>query len=181
MRDRENGTDESEPAPPMVEIDELIGRSFLMEPKKDGTRNRATVVRLIDDFQAGLDRDPEWVRFVATVGKEEAEEIFSYNQILEHLEQDRDFVWKFKSIVAHQGPLNRNSPDYKGSPWNAMVEWENGEITCVPLSNIAVDDPVTCTIYAREHNLLEHPGWKRFKKLARRGNKLLCTVNHVEI
>jgi hypothetical protein len=48
-----------------------------------------------------------------------------------------------------------------------MIEWENGEITTEPLAIIAADDPVTCTIYAREHGLLDKPGWKRFKHIVK--------------
>ena len=50
-----------------------------------------------------------------------------------------------------------NDPNYNGSPHNVMVEWEMGEITEEPLSIIAIDDPVTCAAYAKEHNLLQLP------------------------
>ena len=49
-----------------------------------------------------------------------------------------------------------------------MVEWETGEITTEPLQIIAADDPVT---YVRDNNLLELPGWKRFKSIAKRQKK----------
>ena len=48
-----------------------------------------------------------------------------------------------------------------------MVEWETGEITEEPLSVIAADDPVTGAAYAKKHNMLNLPGWKRFKNIAR--------------
>jgi hypothetical protein len=48
----------------------------------------------------------------------------------------------------------------KGSRYNVLVEWENGEITSEPLNIFGKDDPVTCTVYAREHVLLEEEGWK---------------------
>jgi hypothetical protein len=44
-----------------------------------------------------------------------------------------------------------------------MIEWENGEITTI----IAADDTVTFAIYAREYRLLDKPGWKRFKNIAK--------------
>jgi predicted SprT family Zn-dependent metalloprotease len=31
---------------------------------------------------------------------------------------------------------------------------------------MAADDPVTCAIYGKQHNLLKLPGWKLFKHLA---------------
>ena len=69
--------------------------------------------------------------------------------------------------MAHQGPLHPHSKDYKGSRWNVSIEWENGEITWEPLSILAKDDPVTCAIYAEEHNLLEEDGWKKLCHIAK--------------
>ena len=34
-----------------------------------------------------------------------------------------------------------------------MVEWETGEIPEEPLSLIEADDPVTCAIYTKKHDL----------------------------
>jgi ADP-heptose:LPS heptosyltransferase len=36
------------------------------------------------------------------------------------------------------------------------------------MATIAADDPVTCAIYAKDNNLLDISGWKRFKSIARR-------------
>ena len=87
------------------------------------------------------------------------EEIFSYNEIIDYLEQqdDETVVWKFRKITAHEGLLKPSDPSYNGLIYNVMIEWENGEITSEPLSMIATDDPVTCAIYARENNLLDKP------------------------
>ena len=76
-------------------------------------------------------------------------------------------VWKFHHIITHEGPLHQQHHSYKGSQWNVMIEWENGEITAEPLSIIAADDPVTCAIYARDNNLLELDGWKHFKQIVK--------------
>ena len=43
---------------------------------------------------------------------------------------------------------------------------ETGEITEEPLNIITQDDPVTCTAYAKQHNLLELPEWKKLKHVA---------------
>jgi hypothetical protein len=40
---------------------------------------------------------------------------------------------------------------------------------------------VTCTVYAREHGLLEEEGWKRFKGIAKREKKMLRMVNQSHI
>ena len=49
-------------------------------------------------------------------------------------------LFKFRSIIGHQGPLAPSDPDRKGSKSNSQVEWETGEITYKPLSIIAADD-----------------------------------------
>ena len=51
----------------------------------------------------------------------------------------------------------------------------------LPLSTIAADDPVTCAIYARENNLLELPGWKRFKGIAKRQKKMFRMANQAKL
>jgi hypothetical protein len=48
-----------------------------------------------------------------------------------------------------------------------MGEWGDD-----PRALIA-DDPVSCAIYARENELLDKPGWKSFKHIAKREKKLL--------
>ena len=109
--------------------------------------------------------------------------ILLHNKIMEHLEKDRDnpIVWKFKRIVAHQGPLTKNNHECKGSLYNVRVEWENGEITDEPLAIIGKDDPVTCAICARENDLLNMPGWQRFKGIAKRQKKLFCMANQAKL
>jgi hypothetical protein len=62
-----------------------------------------------------------------------------------------------------------------------MLEWENGETTFEPLTVIAADDPVTCAIYARDNNLLETAGWKRFKGIAKREQKLTRMINQAKL
>ena len=47
-------------------------------------------------------------------------------------------LYKFRAIIGYKGPLLASDPDWKGSRYNAQVEWETGEITFEPLSIIAV-------------------------------------------
>jgi hypothetical protein len=100
-------------------------------------------------------------------------------QLLVYLARDNenDIICKFKSIVSHQGPITSNHPDYNGSTYNLLIEWENGEITKEPLQVIAKDDPVTCAIYAKENGLLDLPGCKQFKRIARLQKKLTRMVS----
>ena len=75
-------------------------------------------------------------------------------------------------------------PDHKncnGSKYNVMVEWENGKITHEPLTTIAADDPVTCAIYAKEHDLLNIDRWKHFKSIAQHHKKYFCMVTQAKL
>jgi len=129
---------------------DLVGRTFLLEPCEDGQRFRARIVKAIEDHEDTLAHHPEHLQFLCSINDDAAEEIMSYNDILAHIQRDEDsnIVWKFRRITSHEGPLKPNHPNYKGSSYNVLVEWENGEITSEPLSIIAADDPVTCAIYA---------------------------------
>ena len=93
----------------------------------------------------------------------------TYNQILEHIEltEEDAIIWRFKRISGHEGPLTKSHPNWKGSTYNVRVEWENGEITDEPLTTIAADDPVSCAIYAKDNELLDTSGWKRFKQIGK--------------
>jgi hypothetical protein len=61
-------------------------------------------------------------------------------------DDEGDHVWKFTCIIVHEGPIKPGHWDYKGSEYNVMIEWENGETTTEPLHLIATDNPVMCTI-----------------------------------
>ena len=109
------------------------------------------------------------VNFLLYVGEGRSQAIISCNQVLDYLEkdnQDDETLYKFSTISDHQGPLDSDDHNYKGSLYNVMVEWETGEITEEPLSIAAADDLVTCTAYPKKDNLLNLPGWRRFKNIA---------------
>ena len=48
-------------------------------------------------------------------------------------------------------------------------------------TTMPMDNPVVCALYARDHGLLDTPGWKRFKKIANRHKKLICQVNQAKL
>ena len=69
-----------------------------------------------------------------------------------------------------------HNPEYNGSSYSLLIEWETGEQTWEPLSNIIASDPYTCAVYAKEHNLLNTPGWKLLKRHARTARRLIRTL-----
>ena len=110
---------------------------------------------------------------------DQKDNIISYNELIQHIEdsQDEEVFWRFKSILSHQGPINNSDRNYKGSKYNVLVEWEDGSQSYEPLDIIAEDDPVSCAKYASDHKLLDTPGWKRFRCLGRRAQKLERLIN----
>jgi hypothetical protein len=162
---------------------DIIGKTFLMEPRDDGQRFRAKIVEAIEQHEDQKSRHPKLQKFRCSVNDNQYEEIFGYNEIVQFIEQDDDdtTVWKYRCIKAHEGPLTKSHPNYKGSLYNVLIEWENGEITNEPLTNIAADDPVSCAIYGKKAGLLEHAGWKRFKSIAKQQKKLFRMANQAKL
>ena len=65
------------------------------------------------------------------------------------LKKIQNSLFKFRDIVAHQGPLESTDPDHKESKYNVMLEWESGEVTYEPLTLISKDDPISCAVYTK--------------------------------
>ena len=179
----QSGEDEDHPIPMTnIDIPNLLGRSFLLSPEDNGERYMATIID-IDDHGQHL----EDIKFKLKTSKDQAEEIMSYNQLMDYIqkgtdaEEDPDSLFKFRDIVAHQGPLESNDPNHKGSKYTVMVEWESGEITYEPLALISKDDPITCAVYAKKHDLLDTTGWKHLKRYAKTSKRLIRAVKQSRI
>ena len=186
-RDEENPSG-SKPMPTFDPSD-LIGRTFLLPPEENGERHRTKVTRQVVEI---IDQDNgqrvENINFILDIGNGKVEELISYNQFLEHLEnaQDHDMgmdqeLYRFRAIIGHQGPVLASDPDWKGSKYNVQVEWETEEITFEPLSIFAADDPVTCAAYAKENDLLALEGWRRFRSLAKKNIVLARAIKQSKI
>ena len=111
----------------------------------------------------------------------------SYNQLMDYIqkgtdgEEDPDSLFKFRDIVAHQGPLESIDPDQKGSKYNVMVEWESGEGTYEPLTLISKEDPIKCAVYAKKHDLLDTTRWNHPKRHAKISKRLIRAVKQSRI
>ena len=127
----------------------LASTRLLMSLSRENDKNQ------IDRIQALIKVDK---------GDKQTEELIAYETLLDYLEKneaeenDPNLMWKFRAIKAHQGPILPTDPDYKGSRYNVQVEWDTEEITYETLSIISRDEPVTCSVYAKELGLLNEPG-----------------------
>ena len=179
----QSGEYEDHPIPMAnIDIPNLLGRSFLLPPEDNGDRHMAKIIDSDDHGQPLED-----IKFKLKINKDQAEEIMPYNQLMDYIqkgtdaEEDPDSLFKFRDIVAHQGPLESTDPNHKGSKYNVMVEWESGEVTYGPLTLIAKDDPITCAVYAKKHDLLDTTGWKHLKRYAKTSKRLIRAVNQSRI
>ena len=122
------------------------------------------------------------LRFKLKIDGDQLDDLISYNQLMEYLEDKTDTgpledgLYRFKCIKDHKGPYTSSDPEYNGSSYNLLIEWETGEQTWEPLSNIIASDPYTCAVYAKEHNLLNTPGWKLLRRHARTARRLIRTL-----
>ena len=92
---------------------------------------------------------PENSNSLLDVGRGRSQAIISYNQVLNYLEKDNqndETLYKLRAITDHHGSLDNDDPNYKGSLYNVIVEFEMGEVTEEPQSIIATDDPCICAI-----------------------------------
>ena len=84
---------------PIIDPQDLVGRTFLMPQQEDGQRFRARIVRALADYEDKLGREPERIQFMCSVNDGQFEEIVSYGDLLSSLESEEDGeenVWKFR-------------------------------------------------------------------------------------
>ena len=166
-----------------LDNEDLVGCSILRPANENGDRHRATIVSVESDRFNDLKDDPTLVQLKLRVGEEEYPDLVSYHTLMDSLSADttEDSYWKFQTILQHHGPLSTTDPRYKGSSYNVLLAWESGEITWEPFNQVATDDPVTCALYAKEHNLLELGDWRRFKPIAKRQKTLIRIAKQAKL
>ena len=141
----QSGEDEDNPIPmASIDIPNVLGRSFLLPPEDNGEHHMSKIINIDDHGQPLEDL-----------------KIMDYILRCTDDEEDQDSLFKFRDIVAHQSPLEPTNPNHKRSKYNVMVEWESGEVTLESLPLISKDNPVTCTLYAKKHDLLDTTRSKR--------------------
>jgi hypothetical protein len=82
----------------IVDPQELLGRTFLMETQEDGQRFRARIVECISDHESNVRRSDDHVKFRISVNKDEYKEIITYNELMDFIEKNQEndaIVWKF--------------------------------------------------------------------------------------
>ena len=100
---------------PTFDPSDLIGRTFLLPPEENGERHRAKVTRQVVEI---IDQDNgqrvENINFILDIGNGKVEELISYNQLLEHLENAQDHDMGMADRERDMIPLE--SDQYKNDP-----------------------------------------------------------------
>jgi hypothetical protein len=172
------------PPLPVFSAHDLLGRQFPDIPDEDGQQHWVRVTKAIADNITTLDTHPTKVKFLLESTTGNYEKIVTYNEVLRYLDRDpelEDGMTHLKDLIGHHGPLICTDPWYKGSKYNVFVEWGDGDVTYESLHVIGHDDPVTCALYAKRNNLLDLPGWKQFKRLARGDHGTKQLINKIII
>ena len=149
---------------------------------ENGESKRATISDHVNTISQDQVSREDQLRFKLKIDGDQLDDLISYNQLMEYLEDNTDTgqldneLYKFKCSRDHRGPYTSSDPEYLGSSHSLLIEWETGEMTWEPLSNIIASDPYNCAIYAKEHDLLNTPGWKLLKRHKRAARKLIRTL-----
>ena len=186
---------------PGIKPTEIAGKTFLLEDE-DGDKLRFTVVphdttedeeRMISNIRTSETEANEKLKIICKnmnggdCTEEEREELMTHSDACNHVcrEQskleDGETHWKFRRILAHEGPLTHQDENCKGCSYNLPVEWETGEQTTEPLNVVTADDPVTVALCAKENRMLDTDGWKNLRRTARREKALTRLVNQAKL
>jgi hypothetical protein len=76
------------PPPPIFNPEDLIGRSFLMDEQEDVQKFTEQIVELIEDHESRVEDNPTRIKFRVSVNNDKAEEIITYNKMLDYITKD---------------------------------------------------------------------------------------------
>ena len=114
-----NGSDNP---PPMsiINLDDLLGRTFLLPIDENGERKRATISEHVKDLcQQQVSREGQ-LRFKLKIDGDQLDDLISYNQLIGYLEDKTDTgpledgLYRFKCIKDHKGPYTSSEVDWGG-------------------------------------------------------------------
>ena len=117
----DDGPTSSKPLPEFNPED-LVGRTFLLPPGDNGERLRAKVTRkVVEDIEKADGERIQNLSYILGIGNGKVEELIYYNQLVDHLEaaanednEISDDLYKFRTLIGHQGPLKPTDPNWKG-------------------------------------------------------------------
>ena len=82
---------------------------------------RAIVTKkVVEEIEAADGNRIPNINFILDIGEDKVEELITYNQLLDYLEQAEEQgnsmdqeLYKFRAIIGHEGPLKATDPNWK--------------------------------------------------------------------
>jgi len=102
----------------IVDPQDLVGHTFLLDEQDDGQRFHAKIVEYVTNHDEKNKMDPEHICFWCTVNDDQYEDIIMYNELMDYIQKNAEndeILWQFKHILGHQGPLRPGDPHYAGA------------------------------------------------------------------
>ena len=104
----------------IINLDDLLGRTFLLPMDENGERKRATISEHVKDLcQQQVSREDQ-LRFKRKIDGDQLDDLISYNQLMEYLENKTDTgpledgFHRLKCIKDHKGPYTSSEVDWGG-------------------------------------------------------------------
>ena len=114
-----NGPDIPSPMS-IINLDDLLGRTFLLPMDENGERKRATISEHVKALcQQQVSREDQ-LRLKLKIDGDQLDDLISYNQLMEYLEDKTDTgpledgFYRFKFIKDHKGPYTSSEVDLDG-------------------------------------------------------------------
>jgi hypothetical protein len=70
---------------PVVDMEDSIGRTFLMTPTKEGEVHRARLVEAIHDYEASLKANEDRCKVHLSIDYDTYEDVLAYNEVREYI------------------------------------------------------------------------------------------------
>ena len=174
---------------PILSVEDMVGRTFLLDETSSGERPRAKVRRVVTLSGDDPPESTDDIEFICVAEDSKLESVLTYTEILDYLNRDinmghdmasPDFKFHFTHILDHETitPLHAR---WMKCRTNILVEWSDGSRSWQPLNVLGADDPVTCAQYAMNNDLLQTPGWKQFRCIAKREKVFKRLINQSKL
>jgi hypothetical protein len=80
----------------IVDPQELLGCTFLMDTQEDGQRFRAHIIECISDHESNVRHSDDHIKFQISVNEDKYEEIITYKELMDFIEKNQQndaIVW----------------------------------------------------------------------------------------
>jgi hypothetical protein len=82
----------------IVDPQELLGRTFLMDTQEDSQRFHARIIECISNHESNVRRSDNHVKFRISINEDEYKEIITYNELMDFIKKNQEnnaIVWQF--------------------------------------------------------------------------------------